>query len=288
MAFAAANEEIDEVKERAHFIAVVNAFKYYKLCSLDRIHKSEKIMSTLPLTHQRRLEKYKTYMNKLKKCLDVNNSVVHCIIKYVDTMFENVDHSNAMDMNTNGAESFGNCNYNVCPITSQKQHKMQHDVDKVQSVLKNIVRDWSELGAPEREQCYKPILDEIGERFPHDGYNDLSHVKVLVPGAGLGRLAWEVAARGYTCQGNEFSLFMLFASNFILNRCPEANKYTVHPWIHQYVNNLSCEHQLMAVNFPDVRPSGERPNHNFSMTAGDFLKVTIWDRFYIHTKCKIK
>ncbi|KAL4717871.1 hypothetical protein ACJJTC_005716 [Scirpophaga incertulas] len=270
MAYANINEEIDEVKERAHFIAVVNAFKFYKLCSLDRIHKSEKIITSLPLSHQRRLEKYKSYLSKFKKCLDVNNSVVHMIIQDVNTMFENVDHSNSIEIN--GTESFGR-DYNKCSLLSQKQHKMQHDVEKVQSVLKNIVRDWSEHGAMEREQCYKPILDEIEERFPCDDYNELSHVRVLVPGAGLGRLAWEIAARGYMCQGNEFSLFMLFASNFILNRCSEPNMYTVHPWVHQYVNHLTCEHQLVGAQFPDVRPTGDRPNHNFSMTAGDFLKV---------------
>ncbi|KAG6447255.1 hypothetical protein O3G_MSEX004809 [Manduca sexta] len=246
--------------------------KNERLCSLDRIHKSEKIISMLPINHQRRLEKYKTYLTKFKKCLDVNNSIVHLIIKDVDTMFENVDHS-AMDVSgTNGTESFG-CNYNSCEIASQKQHKMQHDVEKVQSVLKNIVRDWSDMGAPEREQCYTPILEEMEERFPLDEISDRSQVKVLVPGAGLGRLAWEIAARGYMCQGNEFSLFMLFASNFILNKCPEANKYTVHPWVHQYVNNVTCDHQLLAARFPDVRPSGDRPNRNFSMTAGDFLRV---------------
>ena len=43
-------------------------------------------------------------------------------------------------------------------------------------------------------------------------------VQILVPGAGLGRLAFEIAKRGYSCQGNEFSLFMLFASNFVLNK----------------------------------------------------------------------
>jgi len=43
-------------------------------------------------------------------------------------------------------------------------------------------------------------------------------IRILVPGAGLGRLAFEIARRGYTCQGNEFSLFMLFASNFMLNK----------------------------------------------------------------------
>ncbi len=62
--------------------------------------------------------------------------------------------------------------------------------------------------------------------------------RVLVPGAGLGRLALEIASKGkynlwyllirsgirltpnlpgYAAQGNEFSYHMLFASNFILN-----------------------------------------------------------------------
>lgn len=48
--------------------------------------------------------------------------------------------------------------------------------------------------------------------------SDVSKVSVLVPGAGLGRLAWEIARLGYICQGNEWSFFMLFSSNFVLNR----------------------------------------------------------------------
>lgn len=46
----------------------------------------------------------------------------------------------------------------------------------------------------------------------------MSKVSVLIPGAGLGRLAWEIARLGYICQGNEWSFFMLFSSNFVLNR----------------------------------------------------------------------
>lgn len=49
-------------------------------------------------------------------------------------------------------------------------------------------------------------------------FRDPSKVNILVPGAGLGRLAWEIAMLGYACQGNEWSFFMLFSSNFILNR----------------------------------------------------------------------
>ncbi|XP_045782776.1 carnosine N-methyltransferase isoform X3 [Maniola jurtina] len=281
MSSIAPAEEIDEAKEREHFRAVVNAFKYYKLCSLDRIHKSENIISMLPASHHKRLEKYRTYLTKFKRCLDANNSIVHLIIKDVDTMFENVDHSGATT--SNGTESFG-CNYSNCEIPKQQQHKMQHDVEKVQSVLKNIVRDWSEAGAAEREQCYKPILDELDYRYPAEEFSDRSHIKVLVPGAGLGRLAWEVAAKGYCCQGNEFSLFMLFASNFILNKCPEANKHTVYPWVHQYVNHLTSEHQIQAATFPDVPPT-TRLSH-FSIAAGDFLKVyTEMDEWHCVATC---
>nr|XP_032525187.1 carnosine N-methyltransferase isoform X1 [Danaus plexippus plexippus] len=277
-------EEIDEVKERAHFQAVVNAFKYYKLCSLERIHKSEKIISMLPPSDQRRLDRYRTYLTKFKRCLDVNNDVVHLIIKDVDTMFENVEHSTN---GSHGTENFG-CNYNNCEITSLKQHKMQHDVEKVQSVLKNIVRDWSAAGEVERDQCYKPILDELEERYPRQEHCSRSSVRVLVPGAGLGRLAWEVAGRGFSCQGNEFSLFMLFASNFILNKCVEANSYTVYPWVHQYVNHLTCEHQTAGVSFPDVPPAAhhQHQQQHFSIAAGDFLKVyTELDEWHCVATC---
>ena len=41
--------------------------------------------------------------------------------------------------------------------------------------------------------------------------------RILVPGAGLGRLAIEIASFGYSVQGNEFSYQMLFTSNYILN-----------------------------------------------------------------------
>lgn len=43
-------------------------------------------------------------------------------------------------------------------------------------------------------------------------------VNILVPGTGLGRLAFEIAKLGYSCQGNEYSLHMLFTSNFLLNQ----------------------------------------------------------------------
>ena len=63
-----------------------------------------------------------------------------------------------------------------------------------------------------------------------------SEVSVLVPGAGLGRLAYEIASRGFTCQGNEFSMHMLFGSNFILNRYVHVMPMTLplHTYMYLY------------------------------------------------------
>lgn len=52
----------------------------------------------------------------------------------------------------------------------------------------------------------------------YSSYSEAGKISILVPGAGLGRLAYELARLGYACQGNEFSMFMLLGSNFILNQ----------------------------------------------------------------------
>ena len=81
--------------------------------------------------------------------------------------------------------------------------------------------------------------------LPRSGLNHTrsGNIRVLVPGAGLGRLAYDIAKlgkpylcgvippaplvirprSGFTCQGNEFSLFMLLTSSLILN------KFRFHP-----------------------------------------------------------
>ncbi|URE20640.1 N2227-like protein [Musa troglodytarum] len=65
------------------------------------------------------------------------------------------------------------------------------DVDKVRCIIRNIVRDWAAEGQKERDQCYKPILEELNRLFPHCSKNRPPYC--LVPGAGLGRLALEIS-----------------------------------------------------------------------------------------------
>lgn len=127
------------------------------------------------------------------------------------------------------------------------------------------------------------------------------NLRVLVPGAGLCRLAWDIAYLGtlhgtashtfsdkypgFSCQGNEFSHFMLLGSYFMLNRyasvshhhrinyqsilrTTEVNSHVIYPYIHSFSNIRNSEGLLRAISLPDVSPASLPDGSNFSLVAG--------------------
>jgi carnosine N-methyltransferase len=87
---------------------------------------------------------------------------------------------------------------------------------------------------------------------------------------------------GYCVQGNEFSLYMLLASDFILNggiATPER-PLKISPWLLESRNVHAPTDPLRAVQIPDVDPftilSGAddgSPLPEFSMAAGEFFSI---------------
>lgn len=169
------------------------------------------------------------------------------------------------------------------PHTHEGRHTHSHgssdhginegDMDKVRSTLKQLVRDWSEEGRGEREACYTPMIDALIKHFSNVSPDERCNVRVLVPGAGLGRLAYDIAKLGFTCQGNEFSLFMLLTSSFILNRTESLNQHVLHPYAHSFSNIPEASALLREIRIPDVLPSDLPKESNFSMVAGDFEEI---------------
>ncbi|XP_018331696.1 carnosine N-methyltransferase [Agrilus planipennis] len=240
-------------EERKYFLSVLKTFLDYKEQSFLRIKNKEYCLSSLPCHHQKWLTQYNEDLEKYKKCIEKNAELIPIFLQNSYNIFEN----------GLGSDS---------PFSSDtKVPVLSEGLEKVQSVFKQLMRDWSSVGASERQQCYTPIIEEVEHQFPDDKFIR-SEVNVLVPGAGLGRLAFEIAHRGFSCQGNEFNLFMLIASFYVLNLCKKVDEFEIYPWIHQYCNNLSAEHQTLSVRFPDVCPT-PIPESKFSMTAGDFVEV---------------
>jgi len=146
-------------------------------------------------------------------------------------------------------------------------------MDKLRSTLKQFVRDWSEEGLEEREVCYVPMKEALLQHFSDIPSAERRNFRVLVPGAGLGRLAWDVAHLGFACQGNEFSHYMLLASFFILNRTDEINQHTLYPYVHSFSNLPNNAAMLRPISIPDVLPSALPEGSDFSLVAGDFEEI---------------
>jgi len=252
---------VGEEEEKKHFLRILQAFRNYNRDAKDRLHGSMDYFKRIPAKHKSLLKDsgFEDNLKNVENCIDVNSGVIKEIIDGVERMFENQTHDQQSTADKDTDES--------------KLRTIPMDVEKVHSTLKSFVRDWSSDGKLERDQCYKPILDEIDQIFGHLNTAQRSNTNILVPGAGLGRLAFDIASQGYVCQGNEFSLFMLIASNYVLNRCKSINCCTIYPWIHQYTNNLAIDDQIKPVTFPDIDPLEMPKDANFSMIAGDFLEV---------------
>jgi len=158
----------------------------------------------------------------------------------------------------------------------RNRYKPTHDdIDRLFSTLKQCVRDWSDEGAEERRCCYDPMLDALCAYF--DGLSiptaQRPRKRVLVPGAGLGRLVYEVAKRGFSAQGNEFSHYMLFPSFWILNRTQKIKEHTLYPYIHSFSNCRNVESLTRAVRIPDILPYEIPQQVDFSYVAGDFEEI---------------
>ncbi|XP_058493136.1 carnosine N-methyltransferase [Solea solea] len=241
--------------EKQHFWRIVDAFRFYRAHVQEQVKRAERQFRSLPQRHQNLLPSVMSNLTRISQCADCNQQVLHDIVHNSLHMFENIGYGERED-----------------PRKVRPSFTSTFDMDKLKSTIKQFVRDWSEAGQAERESCYLPIIQQIQRLFPSDQY-DVSKVSVLVPGAGLGRLAWEIARLGYICQGNEWSLFMLFSSNFVLNRCEKVNALTLYPWIHQFSNNKKSSDQTRPIRFPDVNPQSLPLTSDFSMVAGDFVEV---------------
>jgi len=117
------------------------------------------------------------------------------------------------------------------------------------------------------------MIQELKDRFSSIPVEERGRISVLVPGSGLGRLAFDIAHEGFSSQGNEFSYYMLLASNFILNKTKHVNQFRIFPYVHSFSNIVKPDDVLTEALIPDVNPSEIPRGTDFSMVAGDFIEV---------------
>jgi len=134
----------------------------------------------------------------------------------------------------------------------------------ISSLMLHLLRDWSS-SCNVVDSTYLPAINLLSELLPDGG-------QVLVPGAGLGRLALEIAGKGFQVEANDASRLFVTAADFLLNRPPSGK--TVFPIAHLFSENWSIAEQYLEIQVPEPAPASLlRHEQPISMVPGDFHAV---------------
>eukprot|EP00980_Cylindrotheca_fusiformis_P026421 scaffold16140_cov212-Cylindrotheca_fusiformis.AAC.2 len=251
-------------EEKNHFDDVTRSFRQHATFAMSqwanqqyRLHAlPESMRDVLPNTLKQGTPEFNLRSSQYKDAAIKNQFCLDCILRHAG-----VPHSQQ--------------------ITSMPKIASDEHISKVSSVLKSLARDWSTDGRVERDMAYKPLLSQVERYIPITGGSSSSKPSVCVPGAGVGRLAFELTKLGYSVQGNEFSLHMLLASDFILNGgiATPNRPLEISPWLMESRNLHSPADQCRIVKVPDVDPldimntDDGAAEPQFSMAAGDFQSI---------------
>ena len=194
-------------------------------------------------------------------------------------------------------EKYANDEYRIYSIVMDHLNVQatQNDMDKARSCINQFYREWCAGGNVEREKCFGPVLGVLDTEFAHRLTKvpqlERSDLKVLVPGAGLGRSVFDICQAGFSVEGNEISYHELMASSLILNHTQRSEQFKIAPFALSCSNHLSRADQFQTFAVPDIHPgtalattqNSKLPAHErMSMSTGDFC-VLYSSSDYKHT-----
>jgi len=259
------NSRNEEDAEKAHWKEVMRAFLHYEdFVSMD-IAERQSHINRLP----------NKYVDSLPDSTFSKTSIIADAAKCNQHFFN--DLCNFQGFN------FGPCTERVRKDQGGKvPFSVMH---RNQAVLHSLAREWAVEGLEERQSTFDPIITELCRVKPVSTESAYLQ-RVLVPGCGLSRLPLEIAARGYSCEANEYSMFMLTASHFVLNGLYQENCYDIYPWVERVSNVVNIEDITTPLKIPDVCAASlleqgpyayvdtsHLPFRKFSMAAGNFVEV---------------
>lgn len=173
--------------------------------------------------------------------------------------------------NSRGSKSF------IRPPSKWKQRYSsqgeEHTYDSATQIVAHLVRDWTSLGAQIRHSLYSWCISQLDRQSRSTGTFGMKRQwRVLVPGAGLGRLAFDIASNGYIVEANEFSPVMAAAAQHILQHPPTAKKSKIFPYLLDRMSNeVDSDERFRAVSFPDSDTSLVDGEGALSFTIGSFV-----------------
>ncbi|KAI0697442.1 N2227-domain-containing protein [Cytidiella melzeri] len=171
------------------------------------------------------------------------------------------------EANEKVTRGIGKCAREAFPELRKSRITGDGDLARVRETLKHFIRDWSAEGASEREIIFQPILNALRQV---EGDQRVG-AKVLVPGGGLCRLAWDISELGFDTTAVEMSYFMTLAFRFLCSPSytSRTDQHILHPYSYWFSHQRDTEKVLRGVSFPDSIPN---LSSRMQLVEGDFLE----------------
>ncbi|KAJ4376527.1 hypothetical protein N0V86_006640 [Didymella sp. IMI 355093] len=282
-------DPLADPEEKRHLLSVLDSFRSYRrLAHFNGTHVRRQAFYSLPQEHWMMLSKppfsVLDSLNKLDDLIDSNAELAEAIFMAGFKGF--IAPTVGSDWVASIVpEKYARDEYQIYSIVMDHLNVQttQNDMDKARSCINQFYRDWSAAGNVEREKCFGPVVSALNTEFASRSQSnpdlDRSEIKVLVPGAGLGRTVFDICRAGFSVEGNEISYHELMASSLVLNHTQYASQFTLAPFALSASNHLTRASQFQTFAIPDIHPAtalatntnSKVPAHErMSMSTGDF------------------
>ena len=251
--------------------------------------------------------------SRLEECLAINDEVVHRLLSTNDvsnneqspppppSLFDHIEFiPSAAAGGTAEYDDLGQLMGNGGLIEGGEANKETDGYDTALQVIHHTARDWTVGAAPCRDETILWIVRAIVQYYALDEYHGNGHdLRVLIPGAGLGRLAFEVS----TCrdliengvvpkvEANDSSVTMIFATQNVMKMLQQQQQQgeqnqlqsAIFPFVSDpQVNEIDARKRFEMEVFPDECAIGSYQRYyeltgeehpNLSFTVGDFVSI---------------
>ena len=252
----------------------------------------------------------------LDECLAVNDQAVHQLLatqqleggenddeRSSSSLFHQIDFiPSAAAESTGKYDDLGQLMGNGGLVEGGETNKETDGYDTALQVIHHTARDWTVGAAPCRDETIHWIVRAIVQYAHDDGSDDDDghDLRALVPGAGLGRLAYEIStckdliAKGVVprVEANDSSVTMIFAAQIVLKMLHQHQQQqegrgrqlqsAIFPFLSDpQVNEIDARKRFEMEIFPDEHAVGSYKwyydlmgtHPNLSFTVGDFVST---------------
>lgn len=266
-----------------------NASRCYAEIELSRLDRKLAMFRALPAEDRALLPEFEPRITALAECVQANFNLLRAMVTSAETIHipaagfkpsdgDGDDDAVAATTNTNGLHDGEGDEEEEERVKVEEEEEEERQLlsREVRRGLALLARDWSAVGAAQRDTLYQPLIAAVEEAYSEASRAvtllSRNKFRVLVPGAGAGRLAWELVRKGFAVEGCEESFTALLVGNFALNWTAGVGGNVFYPFVHEHCNVRRGEVGTRGVEIPDVDPKGVGNDAEFAMRAGAFVE----------------